>query len=155
MSPPPLPDLTRPVADPSTVAAPLQTPSAANPPPVLANPLAPTLQGIDLNLLAQLKGLAGVSGGLSGLLASTAATAAAPPPVASAPVDRLVQDYDDALVTLDVHLTNSDILKCVLLLNPCSFVSLTCTRSQAKTRSQCLPLRPLRSSVQAVRSSLF
>lgn len=80
------------------------------------------MPGIDQGLIAQLAGLAG--GDLSSLLASTEAASRArgssPGPEAApaaveekveAGPDALVAEYDQALLALDVNLTNQDILK--------------------------------------------
>lgn len=79
------------------------------------------MPGIDQGLIAQLAGLAG--GDLSSLLASTeaASRARAPSPApevapkaeekAELGPDGLIAEYDQALLGLDVNLTNADILK--------------------------------------------
>lgn len=101
--------------------------SLAPPPPptaphVIEPPAAPVgVPGIDQGLIAQLAGLAG--GDLSSLLASTEAASrargASPAPEASSKTedkadigpDPVVAEYDQALVALDVNLTNPDMLK--------------------------------------------
>lgn len=99
--------------------APAFTPPLAAPPIIAPTPPAPIipapavvvdpgtlLQGIDLNLLAQLKGLAGVGGLLTGTVPvkkSVAAPAQA--------IDPLVKQYDDALLATGIQLTNADLQK--------------------------------------------
>lgn len=142
-----------------------RSPSVVPPPPSEQQPTS-AVQGIDLNLLAQLQGL---SGGLSSLFApavptalTTTTTSTAPSvvvaPIASAngaggrggtpaPVDPdekatvtvlgpdpLIEEYNEALLSLDVHLTKKDLELCV---SPClpsvaAFSALTFSLSLAR-----------------------
>lgn len=101
--------------------------------------------GIDLSLLASLQ----ASGGLSSLLASTAAaqqssheqgssTAASRTTIEAD--DHLVQEYNHALMELDVNLTNQDISSCVRA--PFSYVPASCSPSVVRLPSDSRSYRP-------------
>lgn len=137
------------------------TPYLPPTPPTPSLPLA-SHQGIDLNLLAQLQG----PGKLAELLAMTAPPVAPvapssifqqqpPAQTPAAPLlpqaDKLTKEYEDAIVQLNVHLNNADILKYVPSFLSSHASSLTAfSRRQISARGALVPLRPFRPPVQAV-----
>lgn len=97
------------------------TPSVADdtkpilPPTASSGLPAAALQNIDPALLAQLQGLAGSIPGLSDLFAAATARTSTPIPNVKLEdsVDRLVEEYDDALRSLNIKLSNTDIARSV------------------------------------------
>lgn len=87
-------------------------------PPASSNGMVNPLASIDPALLAQLQGLAGSIPGLSDLFAAASKGQETLSTSSNVKVedlvDRLVEEYDDALRTLNIQLTNVDIARSVL-----------------------------------------